>query len=75
MYIKRPQNAQTAIKYSKWLPNIPNIYQYFPFQGRQKYTQISIFGLKIYHLATLMGSARIQSKIQLFSLSRSRFSG
>jgi hypothetical protein len=29
------------------------IYQHFPFLGSQKFTQIGIFGLKIYHLATL----------------------
>jgi hypothetical protein len=27
----------------------------FPFQGPPKYTQIGIFGMKIYHLATLVG--------------------
>jgi hypothetical protein len=36
--------------------NIPNgnkIYHPFPFQYPQKYTKIGIFGMKIYHLATL----------------------
>jgi hypothetical protein len=45
-----------AIKYTKWLQNILNgnkIYQYFPFQGPPKIPQRGIFGLKIYHLATL----------------------
>jgi hypothetical protein len=27
--------------------------QHFPFKGPPKYTQIGIFGLQIYHLATL----------------------
>jgi hypothetical protein len=39
-----------AIKYTKWLYNIPNdhkMYQYFPFLGRPKFTKILIFGLKI----------------------------
>jgi hypothetical protein len=48
---------QMAIRYTKWLSNIPNdhkIYQQFPFQGPPKYTQIWIFGLKTYHLATLL---------------------
>jgi hypothetical protein len=31
----------------------PRIYQPLPFQGPQKFTQIGIFGLKLYHLATL----------------------
>jgi hypothetical protein len=49
---------QTGINYTKWQQNIPNehkIYQYFPFQGPPKFTQIRIFGLKINHLATLLG--------------------
>jgi hypothetical protein len=28
--------------------------QHFPFQGTPKFTQSGIFGLKIYHLATLL---------------------
>jgi hypothetical protein len=43
------------------LINGHNIYHYFPFQGPQKSTQIGIFGLKIYHLATL-GSCTIAKK-------------
>jgi hypothetical protein len=38
-----------AVIYSKWPKNIPNL---FPFQCPPKFTQIGIFGLKIYHLAT-----------------------
>jgi hypothetical protein len=36
--------------------NIPNILLHFHFllQGSPKYTQSGIFGMKIYHLATLM---------------------
>jgi hypothetical protein len=44
-------------KITKWPLNIPNghkIYQHFPFQGLPKFTQIFIFGLQIYHLATLL---------------------
>jgi hypothetical protein len=29
-------------------------YRPFPFQGHPKFTQIGIFGLKTYHLATLL---------------------
>jgi hypothetical protein len=34
-------------------PNGQIIYQPFPFQGPPKFTQIGLFGLKIYNLATL----------------------
>jgi hypothetical protein len=30
------------------------MYQHFPFQGLPKYIQRGIFGMKIYHLATLI---------------------
>jgi hypothetical protein len=35
------------------LPNGHRVYQPFSFRGPPKFTQIGIFGLKIYHLATL----------------------
>jgi hypothetical protein len=38
-----------AVKYIKW----PKIFQQNPLQDLQKFTQIGIFGFKIYHLATL----------------------
>jgi hypothetical protein len=44
-----------ATKYFQWPYNRPNgrkIYQDFPLQGPQKFTQIGIFGLKTNHLAT-----------------------
>jgi hypothetical protein len=48
------------------IPNIHKIFQYFPFQGPPKYTQIGIFGTKINYLATL---ARTHStSIAVFSL-------
>jgi hypothetical protein len=53
---KCTKNFQMSKTYTKWPKNIPNglkIYQDFPFRGPPKYTQIGIFGLKIYHLATL----------------------
>jgi hypothetical protein len=37
----------------KNIPNGHKIYQHFSFQDPPKITQIGIFGLKIYHLATL----------------------
>jgi hypothetical protein len=46
---------QMAVKYTKG----PKIYLRFPFQGAQKYTQIDIFGIKIFDLATLMQKSLI----------------
>jgi hypothetical protein len=54
---KLPLNYQMAIKHTKWpytyIRNVHKIYQLFPFQGPPKFTQIVIFGMKIYYLATL----------------------
>jgi hypothetical protein len=36
-------------------PNGKMIYQHLPLKDPTKFTQIGIFGLKIYHLATLVG--------------------
>jgi hypothetical protein len=47
---------QIAIKYSKWLGKCT--YKNFPFQGPSKYAQIGIFGMKMFHLAILVLSAR-----------------
>jgi hypothetical protein len=41
---------QMAVKSTKW----PLIYPHFPFLGPPRYTQIGTFGMKIYHLATLI---------------------
>jgi hypothetical protein len=60
-----------SIKYTKWTQNIPNdrkidqmaidyVYQHLPLQDPPKFTQIDIFGLKIWHLATLLGKHRIK---------------
>jgi hypothetical protein len=51
-----------AIKYTKWPWNIPNgreIYQHLSLHHPPKFTQIWNFGLKIYHLATLIFRERI----------------
>jgi hypothetical protein len=37
------------------------MYQHFPFQGPPKFTHIGIFGLKMYHLATLPGGVSIEN--------------
>jgi hypothetical protein len=47
---------QMSIKNTKWLQNRPSvhtIYQHLSLQDTPKFTQTWIFGLKIYHLATL----------------------
>jgi hypothetical protein len=47
-------NDQVTIKWPYYIPNGHKIYQNFPFQDPPKFTQILIFGLKIYHLATMV---------------------
>jgi hypothetical protein len=45
-----------AIKYARrpyYVPNGQKINQHVPRQGPSKFSQNGIFGLKIYHLATL----------------------
>jgi hypothetical protein len=59
-YTKMDTNLPNGIKIG--IPicltyNIQNghkIYEHFPFQGPSKISQIGIFGMKIYHLATLV---------------------
>jgi hypothetical protein len=57
----------TTIKYTKWIESIQNgknrsyghkLYQHRPWLDSPKFTQIGIFGMKIYHLATLMETFR-----------------
>jgi hypothetical protein len=48
-----------STKYAKWLQNRPNVHkidQHLKMQHPPKITQIWIFGLKIYHLATLIAN-------------------
>jgi hypothetical protein len=49
---KRAKIYQITIKCTK----CTKIYQHLPLQAPPKFTQIWIFGLKIYHLATLIDS-------------------
>jgi hypothetical protein len=49
-YTKSPVNTSNGLK----IPTGHKIYRNIPFPVLQKYSQIGIFGLKIYHLATLM---------------------
>jgi hypothetical protein len=54
---------QNVIKCNKWPengPNSHNIYQQRPLQDPVKFTQIGIFGLKTYHLATLLATRTIE---------------
>jgi hypothetical protein len=51
-----------GIKMTNLLKNISNnhkIYVQFPFLGHPKFTQIRIFGLKIYHLAILVPASKV----------------
>jgi hypothetical protein len=50
-------------KRPKYIPNGRRICQPFPFQGPPKFTQIVIFVLKIYHLATLRVRNQLSSKV------------
>jgi hypothetical protein len=52
------------MKWPKKRPNVPKIYQHLPLQDTPKFTQIASFGLKNYHLATLLGGieARVKKK-------------
>jgi hypothetical protein len=67
-YTKLPLNYQMVTDYTKcpkYILNCHRAYQPFQFQGPRKFTQIGIFGLKIYHLATLIPDrkkAEIKSK-------------
>jgi hypothetical protein len=71
-YTKCPQNIlndpkiyQMTQKYTKLPQNIPishNIYQHFPLPNPPKFTQIWIFGLKIFHLEILLWRERKKSR-------------
>jgi hypothetical protein len=51
---------------------ISPIYQHFPFQGTPKFTQIGILGMKINHLATLVGLSFTDEKVCLPGIGSSR---
>jgi hypothetical protein len=62
-HTKTGKNIPNGYKIYQMDANVPNdqkIYQHLPLKPTQKFTQIWIFGLKIYHLATLIESARWQ---------------
>jgi hypothetical protein len=42
------------------------MYQHLPFQDPAKFTQIGIFGLKIFHLAALLGTVSSKETILHF---------
>jgi hypothetical protein len=55
-HTKTGKICQITIKYTKRPLHIPNghkIYQHLPLKDPSKFIKICIFGLKIYHLATL----------------------
>jgi hypothetical protein len=47
--------------------------QPFPFQGPPKFTQIGIFGLKIYHLATLHRAGKVAKMYSLTARKKKTF--
>jgi hypothetical protein len=52
---KQEKIYQMAIKYTNWPGmEIEYVYPHLPLQDPPKFTQIWIFGLKVYHLATLV---------------------
>jgi hypothetical protein len=55
MTINHTKWQQNIPKGSKNVPNGRKMYQHIPFQDLPKLTLMWIFGLKIYHLATLNG--------------------
>jgi hypothetical protein len=55
-YTKGQQNKTEQVAVNK--PNDRKIYQPFPLKGSIKYAQICIFGMQIYHLATLATTDR-----------------
>jgi hypothetical protein len=60
------KNIPNDEKYTNWQKNTPNgrkIHKHHPLPDPQKFTQIWIFGLKIYHLATLLAWRRGAVKI------------
>jgi hypothetical protein len=60
----------------KQIPNIPCghiIFQPLPFPGPPKFTQIGIFGIKIYHLATLLENDRFEAEIYFLLFSQNFF--
>jgi hypothetical protein len=59
------QMAVISSKWPKYVPNGHKIYLNFPFQGPPKFTKIGIFGMKIYHLASLVDSGVIGDKKKL----------
>jgi hypothetical protein len=64
---------QIAIEYTKWPENWPNghtIYQHLPLQDRPKFTQIGIFGWKIYHLATLAWTKQCRCLVRYYVTGR-----
>jgi hypothetical protein len=60
-YTKLTQNYQTPIECTKWPYNIPNGQD--TNLSHTKFTQIGIFVLKIYHLATLQPCSSVSGNV------------
>jgi hypothetical protein len=52
LWIQYSKTGKNKPNYHQYIPNL-DINQHIPLQGPPKWTQIEIFGLTIYHLATL----------------------
>jgi hypothetical protein len=71
--VRHTKNGGKYIKGSKNIPNVPNgrkiypkkIFQHLPSLRPPKFTQIGIFFLKIYHLATLQFSQDFRSETEI----------
>jgi hypothetical protein len=66
---------QMAIKYTLWLKIDKLALKILTLQGLLKFTQVGIFSLKIYHLATLLSSGipLIPLDSSLHTVVRARF--
>jgi hypothetical protein len=53
VFAQQTKIGKNILKWPQKIPNGLEINQTFPSQGLQKYTHIGIFGMKIFHLATL----------------------
>jgi hypothetical protein len=66
IYTKLPQNIPNSRKIY-WMaingPNSHKIYQHLPLQDPPKFIKIAMFGLKIYHLATLARAPNVRQML------------
>jgi hypothetical protein len=67
MFQRNVSSHETTTVSKKSIPNgrkhRPKNTKYLSLQGSQKFTQIGIFGLKIYHLATVAKGEAVRLKV------------